>query len=93
MTVAPLVIPRTLAIALMAEAQKSAGRVEGFIGDAAGAPGPVSRAPQGAVWARFHSGEGPDADTGRQLLVNLDTKGVLQLRCFEDGVERALKIA
>lgn len=88
-----LVIPRRLAIALMAEAQKAAGPVAGFIGEDAGAPGAVSRAAQGAVWARFHSGESPDADPGRQLLVTLDTKGVLQLRCFEDGVERALKIA
>ena len=49
------------------------------------------------VWARYRSGlDSPDAKAGRQLLISLDTKGVLQLRCWDAGesgpVERELRI-
>ncbi len=96
----PLIIPRRLAIALLAEAQKAAGSpVSGVIGARDGVPvsvRPGADAAEGeeAVWARYRSGAGEsDARKGRQLLISIDTKGVLQLRCWEDGgVERELRI-
>jgi hypothetical protein len=97
----PLILPRRLAIALLAEAQKAAGQpVQGFI-DADGAvPGalrPGATAPGDGVWARYRSGASePDGAPGRQLLISIDTKGVLQLRCWERrgsaAVERDLHI-
>jgi len=96
---APLIIPRRLAIALLAEAQKAGGApVHGIIGARDGVPVSVlpgtSGAPAGqAVWAHYRSGgEAPGA--GRQLLISIDTKGVLQLRCEEGKgrVERELRI-
>ena len=103
MTVAPLILPRRLAIALLAEAQKAAGEsVQGVIGARDGVPVSVRPASATAgdgesVWARYRSGAGePDADEGRQLLISIDTKGVLQLRCWERrakaAVERELRI-
>ena len=92
----PLLIPRRLAIALLAVAQKADGaEVAGLIGAKDGVPLAVHTDPgatdslhkQGHdVWARFRSGVGePDREPGRQLLVSIDTKGVLQLRCWEAG--------
>ena len=92
----PLVLPRRLAIALLAEAQKAAGApVHGVIGARDGVPVSVlpgaSEAPAGqAAWAHYRSGgEAPPGAT-RQLLISIDTKGVLQLRCEEGaGAQRA----
>lgn len=100
---APLIIPRRLAIALLAEAQKAeGGPVRGVIGARDGVPvsvRPGARAPATSgetVWAHYHSGLQPEAGEGRQLLISLDTKGVLQLRCWEQrgsaGSERELHI-
>ena len=99
----PLIIPRRLAIALLAEAQKAAGApVHGVIGARDGVPvsvrpGVAAGEGEETVWARYRSGTGdPDAQPGRQLLISIDTKGVLQLRCWEragkDSVERELRI-
>jgi hypothetical protein len=93
---APLRIPRRLAIALLAEAQRAeGGAVSGLIGARDGLPVAIFRDPgasgaleaQGqGVWARYRSGAtDPDGAPGRQLLISIDTKGVLQLRCWEDG--------
>lgn len=99
-----LIIPRRLAIALLAEAQKAeGGPVGGVIGARDGVPvsvhpgAAVAPGKGEAVWARYRSGTGePDAGEGRQLLISLDTKGVLQLRCWDRGaggaVERELRI-
>jgi hypothetical protein len=98
-----LIIPRRLAIALLAEAQKAdGGPVDGIIGARDGVPVSVRPAtvnpePGEAVWARYRSGvTEPDAQDGRQLLISIDTKGVLQLRCWDCGaagtVERELRI-
>ena len=101
---APLIIPRRLAIALLAEAQRAdGGVVRGIIGARDGVPvtvrpGQAAQPAAGeAVWARYSSGtHQPDDGAGRQLLISLDTKGVLQLRCWdrESGraVERELRI-
>lgn len=101
---APLIIPRRLAIALLAEAQRAdGGVVRGVIGARDGVPVTV-RAGEAAqigsgevIWARYSSGtRQPEDGAGRQLLISLDTKGVLQLRCWdrEAGrvVERELRI-
>lgn len=99
----PLILPRRLAIALLAEAQKAAGTVtHGVIAARDGVPVAVrpnvDDAPKPeSIWARYHSGAAePDASDGRQLLISLDTKGVLQLRCWErrekTAVERELRI-
>jgi hypothetical protein len=94
-----LILPRRLAIALLAEAQKAAGEpVHGVIGARDGVPVSVrpnaSAAGAGeSVWARYRSGtDGPGADGGRQLLISIDTKGVLQLRCWDAAAERELRI-
>lgn len=100
---APLIIPRRLAIALLAEAQRhEQGPVHGIIGARDGVP--VSVCPGAAlpvagetVWARYRSGEAPPQEQdGRELLISLDTKGVLQLRCRDDSpqgaIERELRI-
>ena len=98
-----LIIPRRLAIALLAEAQKASGEpVHGVIGARDGVPvavHPGVTAGEGneTVWARYRSGaDAPDAQKGRQLLISIDTKGVLQLRCWENAgqkkVERELRI-
>ena len=96
-----LVLPRRLAIALLAEAQKAEGRpVQGVItarDGAADALHPGAPAAGAAVWARYRSGATePDAAPGRQLLISIDTKGVLQLRCWENAgaapVEREIAI-
>lgn len=96
----PLILPRRLAIALMAEAQKAGGDpVAGVITAHDGAPASVQPggADSAAVWARYRSGVSePDAAPGRQLLVSIDLKGVLQVRCFENSggapAERELRI-
>lgn len=98
----PLIIPRRLAIALLAEAQKAAGaRVEGLIAARDGVPVAVlpgaTQAPPGqTVWAHYRAGGAPPDGAARQLLISIDTKGVLQLRCEEgaggDRVERELRI-
>ena len=101
---APLIIPRRLAIALLAEAQRAeSGVVRGVIGARDGVPVTV-RAGEAAqlasgevVWARYRSGtQQPDDRAGRQLLISLDTKGVLQLRCWDreagQVAERELRI-
>jgi hypothetical protein len=93
-----LILPRRLAIALLAEAQRAAGAaVSGVITAREGVPATVVPDPADVasdeVWARYRSGaEGPDAKPGRQLLISIDTKGVLQLRCWEDAAERELRI-
>lgn len=98
-----LILPRRLAIALLAEAQKAAGAAtHGIIASRDGVPvavQPNAEAASGAdvVWARYHSGTAePDARPGRQLLISIDTKGVLQLRCWERegkaATERELRI-
>jgi hypothetical protein len=99
----PLIIPRRLAIALLAEAQKAdGGPVEGVIGAREGAPvsvRPATHVPEvgETVWAYYRSGiSEPVAQDGRQLLISIDTKGVLQLRCWDRSaagtVERELRI-
>ena len=99
----PLIIPRRLAIALLSEAQKAAGAaVQGVIGARDGVPVSVQPgagdAPQGqTLWAQYRSGTGEaPGGGGRQLLISIDTKGVLQLRCWESSgkntVERELRI-
>jgi hypothetical protein len=99
MTPAPLILPRRLAIALLAEAQKAAGaEVRGVIGARDGVPvsvrpGASDAAGGESVWAHYRSGTGaPDAQGGRQLLISIDTKGVLQLRCWDAAAERELRI-
>jgi hypothetical protein len=94
-----LILPRRLAIALLAEAQKAGeSPVSGVIGARDGVPVSVRPAPGGAasgesVWAHYRSGTGaPDARGGRQLLISIDTKGVLQLRCWDAGAECELRI-
>ena len=94
-----LILPRRLAIALLAEAQKSGDApVRGVIGARDGVPVSVRPGAGGAasgesVWAHYRSGAGgPEARGGRQLLISIDTKGVLQLRCWDDAVERELRI-
>jgi hypothetical protein len=95
----PLILPRRLAIALLAEAQKAGGEsVRGVIGARDGVPvavHPNVEAPAGdeTIWARYRSGAAADARAGRQLLISVDTKGVLQLSCWEGaGTERELRI-
>ena len=94
----PLILPRRLAIALLAEAQRAAGsEVHGVIGARDGAPVSVRPGAAGAaapesVWAQYRSGTDAPAPPGRELLISIDTKGVLQLRCREDGRERELYI-
>jgi len=99
----PLIIPRRLAIALLAEAQRAAGApVGGVITARDGVPVAVRPGAAGGqgdetIWARYRSGmDDPDAAPGRQLLISIDTKGVLQLRCWErtaeNSVERELRI-
>lgn len=92
-----LILPRRLAIALLAEAQKAGGEaVSGVITARDGVPVAVrpGAAPAGdPVWARYRSGAAePDRAPGRQLLISIDTQGVLQLRCWEGAVERELHI-
>jgi hypothetical protein len=92
-----LILSRRLAIALLAEAQKAAGDpVTGVITARNGVPvavQPGASAPGDEVWARYRSGAAePDSAPGRQLLISIDTKGVLQLRCWEGGAERELHI-
>lgn len=92
-----LIVPRRLAIALLAEAQKSGDEpVAGVITARDGVPGalrPGAATPGDEVWARYRSGAAqPDGAPGRQLLISIDTKGVLQLRCWEGGAERELHI-
>jgi len=95
-TAGALILPRRLAIALLAEAQKAAGSpVSGVITARDGVPVAVipGQAQPGEVWARYRSGAAePDAAPGRQLLISIDLKGVLQLRCWEGTVERDLRI-
>jgi hypothetical protein len=99
----PLIIPRRLAIALLAEAQKAAGApVRGVIGAREGVPASVwpdaaTAGDKQTIWAHYRSGvDAPDVKQGRELRISLDTKGVLQLRCWEAGkagtVERELRI-
>lgn len=98
-----LILPRRLAIALLAEAQRAGDApVHGVIGARNGVatavrPNAGAGAEGESVWARYRSGAAePDAAPGRQLLISIDTKGVLQLRCWErddqDVVERELRI-
>ena len=93
-----LILPRRLAIALLAEAQKAAGApVHGLIGARDGVPVSVlpgaSAPPAGqTVWGHYRSGGEAPAQAPRHLLISLDTKGVLQLRCMEGARERELRI-
>lgn len=92
-----LIMPRRLAIALLAEAQKAGDAVSGVITARNGVPvslRPGAASTQGEdIWARYRSGAAqPDAAPGRQLLISIDLKGVLQLRCWEAGAERELHI-
>jgi len=47
------------------------------------------------LWARYRSGEA-GAGEGREVLISIDTKGVLQLSCWESkgkkAIERELRI-
>jgi [CysO sulfur-carrier protein]-S-L-cysteine hydrolase len=98
----PLIIPRRLAIALLAEAQRAeGGPVRGVIAARDGVPAALHRGeaapePGESVWARYRSEAGPEPTQDRELLISLDTKGVLQLRCREPGdggvIERELRI-
>ena len=101
MSLDPLILPRRLAIALLAEAQKASGEpVRGVIGARDGVPvavHPNADAASGGetVWARYRSG-GDAASDGRELLISIDMKGVLQLSCREGkgkkAIERELRI-
>ena len=104
-------LPRRLAIRLLALAQQAPGEIEGVVIERNGKPSAVQ--PQAgagdAVWARYRSHPAADwqptaADLARwgapgtlHLVVSIDTKGVLQLRCWtlETGRPMAheLKIA
>lgn len=104
-----LVLPRLIAIQLLAQAQRApGGEAHGWIGALEGAP--VSVWPAGpdvqeqlaargeTIWAAYHAhAHGPGPAAPRTLVMSLDTKGVLQLRCWEcEGsacVERALRIS
>lgn len=104
----PLYLPRKLAIRLLAEAQNAPdGETHGWIGAVDDEPVAVWPAADDArqrlaqqgqtVWAAYHARvHGPGPAAPRQLIVTLDTKGVLQLRCWElvdDAcVERPLTI-
>jgi hypothetical protein len=95
----PLILPRRLAIALLAEAQKAGGEpVHGVIGAREGVPvsvrpGATAAAGDESVWAHYRSGSGaPDPAGGRQVLISIDTKGVLQLRCCDAAGEREVHI-
>ena len=99
----PLILPRRLAIALLAEAQKAGGQaVRGVIGARDGVPvavHPDADAASGGetLWARYRSGDSEaGTDAGRELLISIDTKGVLQLSCRESkgkkAIERELRI-
>jgi hypothetical protein len=99
----PLIIPRRLAIALLAEAQKAAGApVRGVIGARDGVPvsvrpDTVTAGDQETVWALYRSGpDAPELKSGRELIISIDMKGVLQLRCREAAdkglIERELRI-
>lgn len=85
-----LIVPRRLAIALLADAQRAGGDpVQGVITARDGLPADVQPGgPDSAgepVWARYRSGATePDSAPGRQLLISIDLKGVLQLRCWEN---------
>jgi hypothetical protein len=110
-----LLIPRRLAIALLAEAQRApGGRACGLIGAEQGRP--MAAYPAAGVdaqrqaleelrgkgqtlWAVFRT-EGAEPGWNfevPELVITLDTKGVLQLRCppsaGEGGVERVVRIA
>ena len=111
----PLLIPRRLAIQLLAHAQQlPAGEgIQGMVASqknellslhfVAGSAGAIAKIPPGATawaWVQPQSSRSPpDAlpqGAARLLTVALDTKGVLQLRCWEPAagkpVERNLKI-
>jgi hypothetical protein len=103
MSLEALIVPRRLAIALLAEAQKAAGApVCGVIGARDGVPVAVHPNAEAAadgetLWARYRSaGDEAGAKAGRELLVSIDTKGVLQLSCRESegnkAIERELRI-
>ena len=102
MSLDPLILPRRLAIALLAEAQKASGApVSGVIGARDGVPVAVHPNAEAAtagetIWARYRSGGEAGAGDGRELLISIDTKGVLQLSCREGkgkkAVERELRI-
>jgi hypothetical protein len=102
MSAEPLILPRRLAIALLAEAQKAGGEpVRGVIGARDGVPVALHANADAAgdgetVWARYRSGAAADAHAGRQLLISVDTKGVLQLSCWDrqgkKAMERELRI-
>jgi len=103
MSLDPLILPRRLAIALLAEAQKAAGApVAGVIGARDGVPvalHPDAAAASGdeTLWAHYRSGSGEaGGKAGRELLISIDTKGVLQLSCWESkgkkAIERELRI-
>jgi hypothetical protein len=104
MSLDPLILPRRLAIALLAEAQKAAGApVAGVIGARDGVPvavHPDAEAASGdeTLWASYRStgGAAGGAQGGRELLISIDTKGVLQLSCWESkgkkAIERELRI-
>lgn len=98
-----LILPRRLAIALLAEAQQAGGEpVRGVIGARDGVPvalHPNAEAASGdeTLWARYRSAGGEvGVDSGRELRVSIDLKGVLQLSCWESkgkkAVERELRI-
>ena len=109
MTSEPLFIPRRLAIQLLAEAQKApGGETHGWVGEKNGEPVSVWPAAPDAqqrlaaqgelVWASYHAHAGKSGPSApRQLILSLDTKGVLQMRCWECEagvcVERVLKVS
>src|SRR5262245_17078628 len=93
-----LMLPRRIAIALLAEAQKApGGQIRGLVGARAGQPVALYPATDSAaekaalarlqaqgqtLWAVFHSGAGGGRNFAvPELVIRLDTKGVLELRC------------
>jgi hypothetical protein len=106
----PLYLPRRLAIRLLAAAQNAADEknVHGYIGAQDGEPATVYPEDEDALaqlkrygetlWACYRSHAAPPAPKKcpRELEMSVDTKGVLQLRCWElvkgKRAERDLKI-
>lgn len=95
MTATPIVITRRLAIQLLHEAQVAAPQaIDGVVTLSNGAPGRYlsrERAEGQAFWARvFSNPSAPAVPTAAQLselqltlMISLDTKGVLELRAWQ----------
>lgn len=108
MTATPIVIARRLAIQLLHEAQVAAPQaIDGVVTLSNGEPGrylPRERAEGQALWARvFSNPTAPAVPAAAQLaenqltlMISLDTKGVLELRAWQqhEGLpqERAVSV-